>query len=176
MRQVDGAASGVVLFLYKQRLLMADHLSHLLPLPARWAANLLVLEPLLALGGHVTSSLLTGIDMLGAVSIAATKSTLLVSVAALLCFAVVAGLGIGVTSLLLSQRMFTDGSNVHMLGEDLLTFPGLLWKWLVYGVWSTAHSRLASGDARVSYGAALVTLESPPTVDLQELTSVLVQT
>ena len=65
---------------------------------------------------------------------------------------------------------------MQLLWEDLLTFPGLLWKWLVYGVWSTAHSRLASGDARVSYGAALMALESPPTADLEELTCVLVQT
>ena len=170
MRQVDGAASGVVCFLYQQRLMMADHLSHLLPLPARWAANVLVLEPLLALGGLVTRSLLTCIDMLGAISIAATKSTLLVPVGPLLGFALVAGLGIGVTSLMLSQRMFTDLPNHQLLWEDLLTFPGLLWKWLVYGVWSTAHSRLASGDARVSYGAALMALESPPTADLEELT------
>ena len=140
---------------------MADYLSHLLPLPARWWANLLVLERLLALGGLVTSSLLAGIDMLGAISIAATKSTLLVSVGALLGFALVAGLGIGVTSLMLSQRMFTDQPNHQLLWEDLLTFPGLLWKWLVYGVWSTAHSRLASGDARVSYGAALSRWSAP---------------
>ena len=151
MRQVDGAASGVVLFLYKQRLLMVDHMSHLLPLPARQAADLLVLRPL----GLVTRGLLAGIDMLGAISIAATKSTLLVSWWTLLGIALVAGLIIGVTSLVLSQRMFSELPNHQLLLEDLRRLPGLLWKWSVYGFFSTWHSRCASGDARVSYGAAL---------------------
>ena len=155
MPQVNGAASRGVCFLYNQRLLMAEHLLLSLPLPARRLANVLVLEPLLALGGRVTTGLLAGIDLLGAVSIAATKATLLVSRGTLLGVAAAAGLGIGVTSLVLSQRMFTDHSNVALLWEDLCSAPGLLWRWLGYGFLSTAYSRMAAGDARVSYGATL---------------------
>ena len=155
MRQVNGAVSGVVWFLYKQQLVMAYHFLYHAPLSTRRAAKLLVLKPLLALGKLVTGGLLASIDLLGAISIAATKSTLLVSEGALLGCAMAAGLSIGMTSLVLSQRVYTDLPNVQLLWEDLCRLPGLLWKWLVYGIWSTAHSRLASGDARISYGAAL---------------------
>ena len=155
MLQVNAGASRAVWFLYEQRLLMADYLAHLLPPLARQAANLVVLEPLLALGGVVTGGLLAGIDLLGAFCIAATNATLLVPGGMLLGLAMAAGLGIGVTTLVLSQRVKTDLSNVQLLRQDLCMLPGLLWGWLKYALLSTAQSRLASGDARVSYGATL---------------------
>ena len=128
----------------------------LLPPPARWMVSALLLEPLLALGGRFTSSMLAAIDLLGWLSTAAAECTHLVSAGALVGVALVAGLAIGVLSLLLRQRLRTNKSNLQLLQEDLRGIPGLIWQWLFYGIVSSAYSRLAANDARVSYGEASV--------------------
>lgn len=158
MRQVKHVASRAVWFVHEQRLLMADHLAHLLPLPVRRAASLLVLEPLLWLGGHSTHTMLRsagGIEVLSGFSITATKATLLVSPGTLLGFAMAAGLGLGVMTLVLSQRVHTDLLNVQLLWQDLCRLPRLLWGWQWFAALSSAQSRLAYDDARMSFGAAL---------------------
>ena len=116
-------------------------------------ADALLLGPVLALGAHVTHGMLVTIDLVGAAAAAAAECTHLVSPGALVCVALAAGLVIGVASLPLSQRLRTNKCNLGLLWEDLCGLPGLVREWLCYGVVSSAYSRLAASDARVSYGA-----------------------
>ena len=96
----------------------------------------------------------SGTGALGALGAEAAAATRVVPEGAIVGVALASGLALGVSTVVLAQRLRTPKSNLQLLREDLGGLLGIVRQWLFYGFWSTFHSRLASGDARVSFGAA----------------------